>query len=78
MTVMALFPEVVVVLSAPAVVAGFNALFGVGIALPIVQSLIRHVEADGFGSDLKAQYESVMARSSKGIAPGEKNVQRAS
>lgn len=47
--VMALFPEVVIVLSAPAVVARFNVLFGVGIALPIMQSLIRHVEADGFG-----------------------------
>lgn len=48
--VTALFPGVTVVLSAPAVVAGFNALFGVGIALPIIQSLIRHAEADGFGS----------------------------
>jgi hypothetical protein len=78
MAVMALFPEVVIVLSAPAVVAGFNALFGISIALPIVQSLIRHVEADGFGSDMKAQYESAMAKPSKGIAQGEKDVQRAS
>ena len=58
---MALFPEVVVVLSAPAVVAGFNALFGVGIALPIIQSLIRHIEADGFGSELKVQYEATIS-----------------
>ena len=69
--VMALFPEVVVLLSAPAVVAGFNALFGIGIALPIVQSLIRHVEADGFGGDMKAQYDSA-------IAQGEKKVQHSS
>ncbi len=48
--VTALFPGVTAVLSAPAVVAGFNALFGVGIALPIIQSLIRHAEADGFGT----------------------------
>ena len=60
--VMALFPEVVVVLSAPAVVAGFNALFGIGIALPIVQSLIRHIEADGFGGEIKAQYEEAISR----------------
>ena len=68
--VMALFPEVVVVLSAPAVVAGFNTLFGVGIALPIMQSLIRHVEADGFGQGMKAHYELAMAQ-------GEESVQRA-
>lgn len=60
--VMALFPEVVVVLSAPAVVAGFNTLFGVGIALPIIQSLVRHIEADGFGSELKTQYEEALSR----------------
>ena len=58
---MALFPEIVVVLSAPAVVAGFNTLFGVGVALPIIQSLIRHIEADGFGSKLKAQYEEAIS-----------------
>jgi hypothetical protein len=60
--VMALFPEVVVVLSAPAVVAGFNALFGIGVALPIIQSLVRQVEADGFGSELKAQYGAALSR----------------
>nr|WP_228025307.1 HNH endonuclease [cf. Phormidesmis sp. LEGE 11477] len=60
--VMALFPEVVVVLSAPAVVAGFNALFGIGIALPIIQSLVRHIEADGFGGEFKAQYEAAILR----------------
>ena len=70
--VMALFPEVVVVLSAPAVVAGFNTLFGVGIALPIMQSLIRHVEADGFGQGMKAHYELAMAKPSKGIAQRER------
>ena len=48
--VMALFPEVAVILSAPAVVAGFNALFGVSVALPLIQSFIRHVEATGLGS----------------------------
>ncbi len=60
--VMALFPEIVVVLSAPAVVAGFNTLFGIGVTLPIVQSLIRHIEADGFGSELKTQYEEAISR----------------
>ncbi len=43
--IMALFPEVVVILSAPAVVAGFNALFGLSIALPLLQSLQRHIAA---------------------------------
>lgn len=54
--IMALFPEFVVLLSAPAIAAGFNALFGLSIATPIIQSLIRHVEAGGFGPDVKAQY----------------------
>ncbi|WP_242065140.1 hypothetical protein [Nostoc sp. FACHB-133] len=35
--VLALFPEFTVVLSAPVVIAGFNALFGISIAMPIVQ-----------------------------------------
>ncbi len=71
--VMALFPEVVVILSAPAVVAGFNALFGVGIALPIVQSIIRHLEAGGFGEASKTQYAAAiqqgdeMMQSSSGL-----------
>ncbi|MBD2108493.1 HNH endonuclease [Nodosilinea sp. FACHB-13] len=54
-TVIALFPEIAVVLSAPAVIAGFNALFGVSIALPIVQSILRHVEAGGFESNGQAE-----------------------
>ncbi|MEM9148868.1 MAG: HNH endonuclease [Cyanobacteria bacterium P01_F01_bin.3] len=69
--VMALFPQVAVVLSTPAVVAGFNTLFGVSIALPIVQSFIRHVEADGLGSNTKTQCELAIAR-------GEESVQQAS
>ncbi|MEL6471619.1 MAG: HNH endonuclease [Cyanobacteria bacterium J06623_4] len=60
--VMAVFPEVVVLLSAPAVVAGFNVLFGIGVALPIIESLVRHIEADGFGSEWKAQYEGAIFR----------------
>lgn len=53
----ALIPEMVIILSAPAVVAGFHVLFGVGIALPIIQSVMRHLEAGGFGEAAKAQYE---------------------
>ncbi|WP_414577212.1 HNH endonuclease [Anabaena sp. CCY 9402-a] len=49
--VLALFPEFTVVLSAPVVVAGFNALFGMSIAMPIIQSLLRHVQAGGFGME---------------------------
>jgi hypothetical protein len=60
--VMAVFPEVVVILSAPAVVAGFNALFGISIALPIVQSLLRHVTAGGFGDEAKDHYAQAIAQ----------------
>ena len=58
----ALFPELVVILSAPAVVAGFNTLFGIGIALPIIQSIIRHIEADGLGKETKEQYQTAIAQ----------------
>jgi hypothetical protein len=57
-----LIPEIVVILSAPAVVVVFKVLFGVGIALPIIQSVIRHVEAGGFGEEAKAQYEAALNR----------------
>jgi hypothetical protein len=60
--VLALFPELVIILSAPAVVAGFNILFGISIAAPIVQSIIRHVEADGFGEDVAQGYEDVVSQ----------------
>jgi hypothetical protein len=49
--VLALFPELTVLLAAPAVVAGFNAMLGFSIALPIVQSLLRHAEASGLGAN---------------------------
>lgn len=45
MLAIALVPELVVILSAPAVVAAFQALFGVSVALPLIQSVIRHVQA---------------------------------
>ncbi|MBW4478772.1 MAG: HNH endonuclease [Tolypothrix brevis GSE-NOS-MK-07-07A] len=57
--VMALFPEFMVVLSAPIVVAGFNALFGISIAAPIIQSILRHVKAGGFGSDVAESYSEI-------------------
>ncbi len=60
--VMSVFPEVVVILSAPAVIAGFNALFGVSIALPIVQSLLRHVDAGGFGEESQEFYAEAIAQ----------------
>lgn len=58
--VLALFPELTLLLSAPVVVAGFNALFGLGIAVPIIQSVMRHAEAGGFGEDVTAGYQMVM------------------
>ncbi|MBD1875041.1 HNH endonuclease [Nodosilinea sp. FACHB-131] len=74
--VMALFPEIVVVLSAPAVVVGFNALFGVGIALPIVQSIVRHVEAGGCGDEAKAQYAEAIAQGNALLDASSQEVQR--
>lgn len=58
--VIALFPELVVILSAPAVIAGFNALFGISITLPMVQSILRHVEAGGFGEEAQLQYAAAI------------------
>ena len=40
------------------VVAGFNALFSISIATPIIQSLVRHVEAGGFGIETADAYKS--------------------
>ena len=76
MAVMALFPEVVVILSAPAVVAGCNALFGVGITLPIAQSLVHHIEADGFGGEVKAQYEAVISRGETVVQSSSKTIRQ--
>ncbi|NDJ17554.1 HNH endonuclease [Myxacorys almedinensis] len=57
--VLALFPEFAVLLSAPAVVAGFNALLGLSVATPIIQSLTRHTEAGGFGEEASSQYNQL-------------------
>jgi hypothetical protein len=50
--VLALFPEFALILSAPAVVTGFNALFGIGIATPIIQSITRHLQAGGLEKEV--------------------------
>lgn len=63
--VLALFPEFTVVLSAPVVVAGFNALFGMSIAMPIIQSLLRHAQAGGFGEETAEAYRNTLG----GTAP---------
>jgi hypothetical protein len=47
--VLALLPELTLLLSTPIVVAGFNTLFGISIAIPIIQSIQRHLDA--FGSE---------------------------
>ncbi|MGF1979146.1 MAG: HNH endonuclease [Nostoc sp. CmiSLP01] len=62
--VLALFPEFTVVLSAPVVVAGFNALLGISIAMPIVQSLLRHAQAGGFGMEAADTYRNALISSS--------------
>ncbi|ABA24998.1 conserved hypothetical protein (plasmid) [Trichormus variabilis ATCC 29413] len=61
--VLALFPEFTVVLSAPVVVEGFNALFGMSIAMPIIQSLLRHAKAGGFGEETAEVYRNVLGGS---------------
>ncbi|MEM1308970.1 MAG: HNH endonuclease [Cyanobacteria bacterium P01_H01_bin.153] len=71
----ALFPEIVLILSAPAVVAGFNVLFGVGIALPIIQSIVRHLEAGGFGDAAKAQYEMALQQGQEVLHTSSESVQ---
>ena len=67
--VLALFPELALLLSAPAVVAGFNALFGMGIAIPIIQSLMRHIEAGGFGDEVAVGYQNLMATAEPLLKP---------
>lgn len=74
--VIALFPELVVILSAPAVIAGFNALFGISIALPIVQSLLRHVEAGGFGEDAQIQYTNAIQQGDELIQTASEDMQQ--
>lgn len=54
--VLALFPELTLLLSAPAVVAGFNALFGISLAMPVVQSIIRHIQAGSEGEEVAEGY----------------------
>jgi hypothetical protein len=61
--VLALFPEFTVILSAPIVVAGFNSLFGISIAMPIIQSLLRHAEAGGFGMETAEAYRNTFGGS---------------
>jgi hypothetical protein len=58
--VLALLPEFAVLLSAPVVVAGFNALFGISIAMPIVESLGRHLQAGGFGTEAAENYNNLL------------------
>jgi len=56
--VLALFPEFAALLATPIVLTGLNALFAIGIATPLVQSLIRHIQAGGLGNDVAAEYQS--------------------
>ncbi|MEH2065631.1 MAG: HNH endonuclease [Nostoc sp.] len=56
--VLALFPEFTIILSSPLVVAGFNSLFGIAIAVPIIHSLVRHVQAGGFGIEAADAYKT--------------------
>jgi hypothetical protein len=61
--VLALLPEFAVILSAPVVVAGFNALFGISIAMPIIESLVRHLQAGGFGAEAAENYKNLWGSS---------------
>lgn len=74
--VIALFPEIAVILSTPAIVAGFNILFGIGIALPIIQSIIRHIEADGFGEEAKVHYQTAIAQGESLLEASSQEVQQ--
>jgi hypothetical protein len=57
--VLALLPEFAVLLSAPVVVAGFNTLFGISIAMPIIESLVRHLEVGGFRVEAGENYKNL-------------------
>lgn len=58
--VIALLPELTILLTLPSVVLGFNALFGLSVAVPIIQSILRHLEADGFGAEAALYYRSLL------------------
>lgn len=55
--VLALLPEFAVLLSTPVVVAGFNALAGLSMGAPILQSLIRHAKAGGFRDETSNKFQ---------------------
>ncbi len=55
-TVLALLPELTLLLSAPIVMAGFNTLFGISVAVPIIQSISRHLEAVGARAEAIAPF----------------------
>lgn len=57
--VIALVPELTVLLTIPSVAAGFNLLFGASLAVPILQSVIRHIEAEGFGEGVSTHYQNL-------------------
>ncbi len=57
--VLALLPEFAVLLSAPVVVAALSALSGASMATPIIQSLIRHTEAGGFGDETSDKFQQL-------------------
>ncbi|MCD8487093.1 MAG: HNH endonuclease [Desertifilum sp.] len=65
--VLALIPELTVILSAPTVVVGFNFLFGVSIASPLIQSILRHLEAGGFGETATQTAEQLITLSTAEI-----------
>jgi hypothetical protein len=74
--VLALFPEFAVVLSAPAIVAGFNALFGIGIATLLIQSIIRHIQAGGLGQEISDGYDNLVNEANNLIATSTQKVQQ--
>jgi hypothetical protein len=74
--VLALFPEFALILSAPAIVTGFNALFGVGIATPIIQSIVRHIQAGGMGQEISDGYDNLMNEANHLIATSTQEVQK--
>lgn len=57
--VLALLPELTFLLATPVVVMGLNAAFGVSLTIPILQSLVRHIEAEGFGTDVSSAYKQI-------------------
>jgi hypothetical protein len=57
-----------------AIVTGFNALFG--IATPIIQSIVRHIQAGGMGQEVSDGYDNLVNEANHLIATSTQQMQK--